>query len=64
MGTSIKGDKYKFKKNVEDLIIQLNRKIFIKKSLYTNKTKEEEKKKKQLPFLKKDSKPKKILFDI
>ena len=43
IGPSIKGDKYQVeKKDVEDLIFKLTGKSFINRSLYPNKTKEDD----------------------
>ena len=60
IGSSIKGDKYQVeKKDIEDLIIQLSEKSFMKKSLCINEIKEE-----MIQLFKKDSNPDKILIDI
>ena len=61
IGPYIKGDKYQVnRKDIENLIIELTGESFIRKSYCINETKEE----KMIPILKKDSNPKKILFDL
>ncbi len=65
IGPSIKGDKYQVKKkDVEDLIFQLLRESYIKKTCCLCGEEEEEEEEELINLFKKDSNPERLLFDI